>query len=124
MARPLPLADTTDCPVERTLAQLTGRWRLYVLFRLMAGPARFNALHRSLAPVTPRVLATTLRDLEAAGLVWREVAATVPPHVTYGLTDRGLALGPVWDAMAAWQAGKPDKGPTPDGVSGVAGRWG
>ncbi len=103
MARPLPLDAPPDCPVERTLDLLTGRWRLYVLFRLQQGDMRFNALQRSLAPVTPRVLTATLRDLEAAGLVWRQVGATVPPHVTYGLTDRGRALAPVWDAMAAWQ---------------------
>jgi DNA-binding HxlR family transcriptional regulator len=103
LARPLPLDGPADCPVERTLDLLTGRWRLYVLFRLQQGDMRFNALHRSLAPVTPRVLTATLRDLEVAGLIWRQVAATVPPHVTYGLTARGRALAPVWDAMAAWQ---------------------
>jgi len=107
----LPLDGSAECPVERTLDLLTGRWRLYVLFRLQQGDMRFNALHRSLAPVTPRVLTATLRDLQAAGLVWRQVAATVPPHVTYGLTDRGRALAPVWHAMAAWQGAA--AGPTP-----------
>ncbi len=73
---------------------------MFVLFRLAEGPMRFNALQRSLAPITQRVLTATLRGLEADGLVWRAVQGTVPPHVDYGLADRGRALGPVWAEMA------------------------
>ncbi|MFN3644096.1 MAG: winged helix-turn-helix transcriptional regulator [Gemmobacter sp.] len=97
--------DAARCPVERTVALLSGKWRLMVLFRLGAGPVRFNALARSLAPISQRVLTETLRGLEADGLVWRAVRATVPPHVDYGLTERGLALTPVFEALAAWGAG-------------------
>jgi DNA-binding HxlR family transcriptional regulator len=93
------------CPVEDALRLLTGKWRLLALFRLLDGPQRFNALQRSLAPVTQKVLTATLRGLEADGLVWRRVEVTVPPHVTYGLTDRARALAPVFDALASWRLG-------------------
>jgi DNA-binding HxlR family transcriptional regulator len=99
-----PPYDRAQCPVERTLTLLGGKWRLMVLFRLGEGPMRFNALVRSLAPVSQRVLAETLRGLEADGLIWRQVHAAVPPHVEYGLTDRGTALAPVFAAMADWGA--------------------
>lgn len=99
-AAPLP----EDCPVDRTLRLLAGKWRLMVVFRLERGEMRFNALQRSLAPVTQRVLAATLRGLEADGLVWREVRGAVPPHVAYGLTPAGEALAPVFAAMGAWGA--------------------
>jgi DNA-binding HxlR family transcriptional regulator len=95
--------DRENCPVEATLRLIGGKWRMVVLFRLGDGPMRFNALQRSLAPVTQRVLTATLRGLEDDGLVWREVRETVPPHVEYGLTARGRALGPVWAEMARWQ---------------------
>lgn len=95
-------AGRAHCPVEQTLRLLDGRWRLLVIFRLTQGPVRWGALRRSLAPVTPRVLTATLRGLEEDGLVWRRSAGTVPPAVTYGLTEKGKALGPVFDAMAAW----------------------
>lgn len=101
-----PPYDRETCPVERTLTLLGGKWRLMILFRLGQGPMRFNALVRSLAPVSQRVLAETLRGLEADGLIWRRAHATVPPHVEYGLTDRGTALGPVFAAMAAWGAAR------------------
>ena len=96
--------DPQDCPVDRTLRLLAGKWRLMVVFRLERGEMRFNALQRSLAPVTQRVLAATLRGLEADGLVWREVRGDVPPHVAYGLTPAGGALAPVFAAMGAWGA--------------------
>jgi DNA-binding HxlR family transcriptional regulator len=95
------------CPVEDALRLLSGKWRLLVLFRLQGGPLRFNALQRSLAPVTQKVLTAALRGLESDGLVWRQVEATVPPHVTYGLTDRARALAPVFDALAAWRLAAP-----------------
>ena len=63
---------------------------------------RWGALRRSLAPVTPRVLTATLRALEADGLIWRHSEGTVPPAVAYGLTQRGKALAPVFEAMAEW----------------------
>lgn len=94
--------DRANCPVERTLARLSGKWRLMILFRLGTGPVRFNALQRSLSPVSPRVLAQELRDLEADGLVWRRATGDVPPEVHYGLTPRGEALGPVFEAMMRW----------------------
>lgn len=91
------------CPVEEALRLLSGKWRLLALFRLGSGPVRFNALQRALAPVTQKVLTTTLRGLEGDGLIWRKVEATVPPNVTYGLTERGAALSPVFDALARWR---------------------
>ncbi|MEO0496622.1 MAG: helix-turn-helix domain-containing protein [Pseudomonadota bacterium] len=90
------------CPVERTVRMLSGRWRLMVLFRLNDGPMRFNALARSLAPISPRILTHTLRDLEAEGLVWRRSKDSVPPHVSYGLTEDGEALAPIFDELAKW----------------------
>ncbi|GGA49524.1 winged helix-turn-helix transcriptional regulator [Pelagibacterium lentulum] len=98
-----------DCPVEDALRILTGKWRLLVLFRLCKGPQRFNALQRSLSPVTQKVLTITLRKLEADGLIWRKSANTIPPEVTYGLTEHGAALEPVLDALGRWRMGEADR---------------
>ena len=98
-----------NCPVEQTLRLLSGKWKLLVLFHLGNGPVRWGALRRSLAPITPRVLTATLKALEADGLIWRKVEAVVPPSVSYGLTDRGEALGPVFEAMFHWGTGQVDR---------------
>lgn len=95
------LADI-DCPVESTVRLLSGKWRLLVLFRLGEGPIRFNALARSLPPISPRILSKTLSDLETEGLIWRKSENTVPPSVSYGLTDQGAALEPVFFQLAQW----------------------
>lgn len=92
-----------NCPVEEALRILTGKWRLMIVFRLGDGPQRFNALQRALSPVTQKVLSASLRGLETDGLVWRKSAMTIPPEVTYGLTDRGAALAPVFDALGHWR---------------------
>lgn len=91
---------------------------MLVLFRLAQGPERFAALRRALPtgggrPITHKVLTQTLRGLEADGLIWRDVAHTVPPQVTYGLTDVGRDLAPVFAALAAWRSGEVPKGPPP-----------
>lgn len=95
-----------DCPVEAALACVGGKWRMMVMFRLSAGAMRFNALQRSLPPITQKVLTATLRGLEADGLVWRRSAGTVPPKVDYGLTEHGARLIPVFEALARWHLGK------------------
>jgi DNA-binding HxlR family transcriptional regulator len=107
----MPDQYAEGCPVERTLRLLSGKWRLFVLFRLSDAPMRFNALQRSLPPITQRVLTATLRGLEEDGLVWRRSDKAVPPSVEYGLTERGVALMPVWDAMATWSLSDPAFGP-------------
>ena len=94
-----------NCPVEDALRILTGKWRLLVLFRLGEEPQRFNALQRALSPVTQKVLTAALRRLEADGLVWRKSANTIPPEVSYGLTERGADLAPVFDALGRWRLG-------------------
>lgn len=106
-----------DCPVEDALRLLTGKWRLLVLFRLGEGPQRFNALQRALSPVTQKVLTATLRGLEGDGLIWRKSANTIPPEVTYGLTERGMALAPVFLELGRWRLGGTGQvPPVPTGI--------
>ena len=81
---------TESCPADPILRMIAGRWKTQILYLLGEdGPARFNALQRRLAPVSPKVLTSRLRELAQDGLIWREQEATIPPKVTYGLTDLG-----------------------------------
>ena len=49
-----------------------------------------------------KVLTAQLRDMEANGLVHRDVYAEVPPRVEYSLTELGQSLKPILDAMWNW----------------------
>lgn len=90
------------CPVEVTLSFLSGKWSVLILRDLFDGKQRFGALQRSLGGISQKVLTSHLRDLEARGLVHRQVFAEVPVRVEYSLTELGESLRPVVDSMYAW----------------------
>lgn len=90
------------CPVEAALHRIGGKWKALIVLRLLAGPRRFNEMQRSLSGCTQRVLTNQLRDLEADGLIHREIFAEVPPRVEYSLTPAGAALEPIVRAMCEW----------------------
>ncbi len=92
----------TGCPAETTLEFLTGKWRPMIIFWLLKGPQRFNALQRQLGSITHRTLARTLKEMEADGLLTRTDHGEIPPRVDYALTDLGRSLAPVLQAMEDW----------------------
>jgi DNA-binding HxlR family transcriptional regulator len=49
---------------------------------------RFGVLRRQVAGISSRVLTERLRTLEGAGFVFRHYEQTIPPAVTYGITER------------------------------------
>ena len=95
-----------QCPVDRTLRVIGGRWKTLILYFLRGGPKRFNELRRMMPSVTQRMLTQHLRELEADGVIDRKVFPVVPPHVEYSLSAIGVSLLPVMDAMADWGAAR------------------
>ncbi|QHQ35873.1 winged helix-turn-helix transcriptional regulator [Algicella marina] len=93
---------STGCPVEGALEQIAGKWKGLVVFHLMDGTLRFNELKRRVGNVTQRSLTKQLRELEADGIVHREVHAVVPPRVDYSLTEKGRELRDIVKALHAW----------------------
>ena len=85
------------CPVETTLTLIGDKWKVLILRDLMPGTKRFGELKKSIGTVSQQ-----LRDMEANGLVRREVYAEVPPRVEYSLTELGQSLKPILDAMWNW----------------------
>jgi DNA-binding HxlR family transcriptional regulator len=90
------------CAVEAALSLIDGKWKGVILFNLLGGTLRFNELGRRLPGVTQRMLANQLRELEADGLVRRQVYAEVPPKVEYSLTPLGRSMAPVLTALKDW----------------------
>lgn len=88
------------CPVERLLGVVSGQWTAYLLWVLHEnGPQQFGALQKLVPGISTKVLTERLRMLEAAGLLHREQAATIPPQVTYSMTPRGLELRIVMNGL-------------------------
>lgn len=85
--------------------ELVGRrWTGMILVAIFAGNIRYAEIKRAVPGLSDTMLSQRLRELEAEGLVEREVRATVPVEVHYRLTEKGRALAPVLDALAAWAA--------------------
>lgn len=81
------------CPLDRTLRLLSGEWTTHILWALSRnGPTRHGELRRRIEGISSKVLTDRLRMLEAAGLVHRSYEPTVPPKVTYELTQSGAKL--------------------------------
>lgn len=91
-----------NCPVERTVNLIGGKWTLLILRDLFVGTKRFGELRTSLAGVSPKTLTDKLRELESDGLVQRQIYPEVPPRVEYSLTARGRSLQKIFDAMQEW----------------------
>lgn len=90
------------CTVEVAMTVLGGKWKMAVLYHLLAGPCRFSALMRAMGGVTQRMLTRQLREMEADGLVLRTVYREVPPRVEYSLTDTGRSLEEIALRLHDW----------------------
>jgi DNA-binding HxlR family transcriptional regulator len=91
------------CPVEYAVSLLSGKFKIRILNALMTeSPKRFKVLERQITGISPTMLTTQLRELEADGLVNRQIFATVPPTVEYSLTDFGRTTIPVLNEIKKW----------------------
>jgi DNA-binding HxlR family transcriptional regulator len=91
------------CPRYEYAIQLLGkRWTGLLLEALLEGPQRFCELTATVEGLSDRVLSDRLRELEAQGIINRIVYPNVPVRVEYQLTEKGLALKPVVEAIHTW----------------------
>ncbi|MDR1631857.1 MAG: helix-turn-helix transcriptional regulator [Dysgonamonadaceae bacterium] len=91
------------CPIRDILSRLGDKWSLLVLVTLSAnGTMRFSDIQKSIGDISQRMLAVTLRSLEADGLVIRKIYPEVPPRVEYFLTQKGHSLMPHLDNLVIW----------------------
>lgn len=88
-----PKHNPNQCPMESILGQIMGPWTPYILWLLSNETTlRFGELAARIPDISAKVLTDRLRKLEASGLVHRDYKPTVPPTVSYSLTERGAEL--------------------------------
>lgn len=93
------------CPVRYSLDIVGGKWKLPILCMLASGePSRYSAIKRRLGDITNMMLAQSLKDLEAAGMLHREQYNEVPPRVEYALSEKGASIVPVLIQLGTWGA--------------------
>ena len=93
-----------DCPQRRIHYVLNGKWTSMVLYALSRGPKRTGQLERTLPGISKKMLTQTLREVEGAGLVNREVFNVVPPKVEYSLSPLGETFVEPLEALYDWAA--------------------
>lgn len=94
--------DLPACPVATTVQLIGSKWKLLIIRNLMERPYRFNELQKSLEGISQKVLTENLRSMENDGIVSRHAYEEVPPRVEYALTELGVSMRPILDAMAEW----------------------
>lgn len=90
------------CPLAAAFAAIGGKWKLTILYWLAHGELHFAGLRRRVAPISRKVLAAQLRELEGDGLVDRTPTGPVPAPVVYRLTPYGQTLLPIVEAVRLW----------------------
>lgn len=97
-------AFTNGCPARVVLDHVTSKWGVLVLAALADGTRRWGALRREVDGISEKMLASTLRTLEADGLVLRVARPVIPPHVDYSLTPLGRDLVEAMSPLLEWVA--------------------
>lgn len=87
------------CGVVSALELVGERWALLIVRDLLVGPRRYGELAAGLPRIPTNILATRLKELQAAGIIRRV------PHlriIVYELTAYGRELEPIVLSLGAW----------------------
>ncbi|GAB4589771.1 hypothetical protein Ntsu_76030 [Nocardia sp. IFM 10818] len=95
-------ADHDVCGMSLAIDVVGGKWKLHLMWVLGEGPQRFGQIRRMLTGVSEKVLAENLRQLEAGGVVHREIYPEIPPRVEYSLTPLGEELNLALKPLEQW----------------------
>lgn len=94
--------DSYDCGLDAAVDVVGGKWKPLILWALDQRTQRFGELRRHITGVSEKMLIQQLRELEADGIVHREVYREVPPRVEYSLTELGQALNTALLPLGEW----------------------
>ncbi len=86
-------------PLGRAMRLLGDTWTLMLVYNLLSGPRRFGELLDALGNVSPKTVSQRLKMLEEIKFVERQAFAEIPPRVEYRLTEKGLALVDIIEAI-------------------------
>ncbi|MGM5488524.1 MAG: winged helix-turn-helix transcriptional regulator [Nanobdellota archaeon] len=92
-----------ECTVHQTSEIIAKKWTLLIILAIHKGAHRYSAIRRSISPITPKILAMRLRELEAEKIIRKESdLETVPKRTFYYLTDAGQDLITIIGQIKRW----------------------
>lgn len=94
-----------NCCIDAAMSVIEGRWKGTIICMLaMNGTMRFSELQRKIGEITSRILSKQLKELEADGMICRDVVTGGKLKVEYSLTDKGCSIIPVLKSLGEWGA--------------------
>ena len=92
-----------DTGFNYTMSLIQGKYKMFILYTLACyDVVRFNEMKKYIGEISYKTLSSTLKGLEADGLIHREEYPQIPPKVEYSLSEKGRSLIPILDAMCDW----------------------
>jgi DNA-binding HxlR family transcriptional regulator len=89
------------CPIAKATEILGEKWTIIILREILMGGCRFNTLQRGLGGISPALLTSRLKSLEAQGMVVRRKVSGQKGYEYYP-TEACQALLPVLISMGEW----------------------
>ena len=103
MAYQRKLDKDIRCPLEYGMELFGGKWNSRIICVLAAlGTLRYGELRREMGNITDAVLASTLKELIANGIVLRRSYDEIPPKVEHSLSEKGKTVVPILQSICKW----------------------
>lgn len=97
------MGDFHLCPrFECAFGLLGKKWTGLIIKVLLDGPKRFCDLRSLIPELSDRMLTERFKELEAEGIIKRNVYPETPVRVEYELTEKGKELKPTMDEVQKW----------------------
>jgi DNA-binding HxlR family transcriptional regulator len=91
------------CPVDNTFKIIGKKFTIHILRNMtMMGQTRFSQFLESVEGINPKTLAVRLKEMEKSGLISRQVYPETPIRIEYTISEKGKALKPIIEQMAAF----------------------
>ena len=92
-----------DCGLKKVIDIVGGKWKIMILCVIDNHEVvRYGELNRAIHGITNTMLANSLKELEADGLVERKQYDEMPVRVEYSLTDKAISLIPILLELKKW----------------------
>ncbi len=92
-----------DTGFSYTMSLIQGKYKMFILYTLACYEiVRFNEMKKYIGEISCKTLSSTLKELEADGLIHRKEYPQIPPKVEYSLTEKGKSLIPILGEMCDW----------------------
>ena len=94
------------CTVYKTIDIISKKWSLLILLEIYKSEKskkRYSDIKRNIVNITPKVLSSRLKDLEAEGLISKHIdASSFPVKSEYSLTKIGLDFISIIKEIKSW----------------------